>query len=176
MKIITIVLTAFLLSSCLKIPSQNSSNCGIFLKPLLDFELYAGENKSEILSNLDQNVQLFGYDLKYTPKEIDVYNGKKEIILPNGYKSNTEFSIRFKGEELVGYKVFMEIGKDYNYAWDLLELIKKQDKENINDFLYPIGKKFSYLDFKNNNHCKRMITIGRDNENPELFEITFASN
>jgi hypothetical protein len=172
-KVLLLVLT---LTSCLKINSQQNNNCSVFLDPILKIDLSVDANKSDILKYLDESTQLSEEDLKWTPKNIDIYIGYKKITLPNGFVSDTKFSLRFRDEKLVGYKAFIAIGENYKYFWELIELIKKLDKSNSNRLLYQSEKKLSYNDLFNNKDCKRMISVQRSRTTNEYFEIKIAMN
>ena len=165
-----------ILTSCVKVSSQQKVICDINLKTVIPIDLSIGADKSDIIKYLDNSVQLKGDDLKYTPKDIDIYNGSKKITLPNGYDSNAKFHLRFREEKLVGYKVFIEIGPDHKYFWELLKNINESDKKNFNKFIDLQEKKPSYRDIFNDRDCKRMISVERSLEKKDIFEMKVAVN
>ncbi len=176
MKIKILLLTLLSFTSCVNVSSQQDEYCHIFLEPILKVDLSIGSNKSDILNFLDNSIQQSGKILKYLPKDIDLYNGNKKITLPNAYVSDTEFILRFKNEKLVGYKVFIKLGDDYKYFWEIIEIIKKSDTNNINGFVYESDKKDSYSELFNNNDCKRQISVGRVLNENKNFQIKISVN
>ncbi len=164
------------ITSCASNNSQKKKDCYIYLKPIFPIDLSVGANKNTILNYLENYQQLDGEEIKYTPKNIDLYSGSKTIILPNGYKSNTHFSLRFKDNQLLGYKAYVEIGESPKYFWEFLEIINRSDKKNVNNFINTSQKKPSYNDFFDNTSCKRMISVERKSENGKIFNIKIGVN
>ncbi|WP_166965398.1 hypothetical protein [Yeosuana marina] len=175
MKLNLIILFLFL-NNCASINSQSKSNCSIFLKPLITVDLSVDSNKFDILNYLDESIQLTGKEIKYLPKDVDLYNGTKKMTLSNGYVANVKFHLRFRKENLVGYKAFIDIGDNYSYFWELIETIKKLDKNNVNDFIYKSDKKSAYYDLYENKCCKRIFKVGRSFDKARIFEIQVAVN
>ncbi|GAA3635421.1 hypothetical protein [Flavivirga jejuensis] len=159
----------------MKVNSQENTGCKVFLEPIINTDLTIGNNKKSVILNyLDESVK--NDDPRYAARKIEAYNGSKNITLPNGYVSKTKFILRFRADKLIGYKIYMDIGDDHNSFWDLLDFIKKHDKNSVNQFIYDYGKSPSYDDIFDNKGCKRTVSVVKRDKKSNIYELKVTVN
>ncbi len=177
MKLKLLVLTLFVSMCYANTHSQSNTGCSVFLSPIIKIDLTIGnEKKSAILTYLDESTQLKSTDTRYIPKGLEMYQGSKKITLPNGYVSNTKFTLRFRGDKLLGYKLYMDIGDNYNSFWELLDFIKKHDTDLVNQFIYDYPKSPSYDDIFDDVKCKRRVGVVKRDKKSKIYEIKISIN
>ncbi|OBQ51520.1 hypothetical protein JJL45_11540 [Tamlana sp. s12] len=166
-----IILLILLSVSFLKIYSQNNEHCTVFLEPILDIDFSLNDSKSSVLSKLKTARKLTGELVKYNPEGVETYNDEVEIILTNNKKTKTKYILHFYDNKLIGFKIFINIGNDYRYFFELMRLVKEKDKNNINDFVELSLDKLSYDDLFDNMQCRRRIGVYRAYDANNAFEI-----
>lgn len=172
----TFILILFIIVFRIHSQNDDSVSCQVYLDPILDFDLIIGDDKKELFANFAKYEKVEPNKLKHISEDIIPYEALKFIKLPNGYQTKVRFYLQFKNDKLSTYNLKFVIGEDYKYFWELIEYLKKYDKNNINSFLYDsIENKASYIDVSNES-CKRIFSVGRGHDDNTKFEITCKVN
>ncbi|SFU76551.1 hypothetical protein SAMN05216480_12214 [Pustulibacterium marinum] len=116
-----------------------------YLQPIFGFDLSLGEDKQKVFEKFHDshgvNEGEFTVDTLWNTLVTEF-----KISLFNHEKTKVKYILAFENETLDYYQIYFSIGSDYNHFWKLIDILKKEDKYNVNQFLYN-EKKFVYIDF-----------------------------
>lgn len=165
-----IICTLFSPSICSQVTKEEKmvcDKCDLFFDPIIGMNFIMGESKEKILLQLDfyqgsketllpdiEGIEIFVDNTEY-------YDFSKNIILPNGLKSKVEGVLGFEYGVLTYFYFTFNIGEDYKYYSELIDLLESQDSQKVNEFLYN-GE---FRAFKKEEGCIKHLKVQRNFKN-----------
>ncbi|PCE64849.1 hypothetical protein [Sediminicola luteus] len=147
-----------------RVENIGDRDCEIYLKPILGFDIKAYEEIESALNKFDEREYDSSESLSHVEYDRCFYNVKKEIKIDGLRTVNLKGRLAFNNEtkELVYYRIELEIGKDMEYYYFLMDFLEEKDTERRNEFIYKRKRMFNSSKV---NGCYRVFSYSRSYEN-----------